>query len=211
MNDESRTIAGKVTLAIKVEASRFLAMASPVESKPQAEMLLSLIRQEYHDATHHCFAYRLGTTGNLFRYSDDGEPSGTAGKPILTAIDRLGLTDTLVVVTRYFGGIKLGVGGLARAYGQAADQVLKNARIVIQYAMQPFEIAFPHSQTGNVMRTISRPGVSTESTRYDDEVHLSLLVRQSVKPDLQRDLIEITAGDIRIEKTLSTNMEASDE
>lgn len=198
MIDELRTIVGESTTAIKIEGSRFLALALPVESKTDAEGRLAVVRQQYHDATHNCFAYRLGTDGSQFRYSDDGEPSGTGGKPILAAIDRLGLSNILVVVTRYFGGTKLGTGGLARAYGQAADECLKGATIVNRYTTELMRITFPHSQIGNVMRTVSKPGVEIEFTEYDDEVHLRLLVRTSLKSELKHELVENTAGNVRV-------------
>jgi uncharacterized YigZ family protein len=199
-SDEFRTIAGSSSANIRVEGSRFHALAAPIESKQQADDYIAKVRKESFDATHHCYAYRLGTDGDQFRFSDDGEPSGTAGKPILSSIDKLGLTNVLVVVTRYFGGTKLGTGGLARAYGEAADQALARARSIQQYVTETMTLIFPHSQTGNVMRLVSRPGIEIDDTGYDEEVHLRIRVRKSLSDDIGRELLEVTSGNVRLKR-----------
>ncbi|MBE5781219.1 MAG: YigZ family protein, partial [Clostridiales bacterium] len=110
--------------------SRFIARCYPIESEEEALSILAAIRKEHHDATHNCWAYRLTPNGSIARYSDDGEPGGTAGLPILNAITGRELTDVLVIVTRYFGGILLGAGGLVRTYGKSAGLALDAAGIV---------------------------------------------------------------------------------
>ena len=115
-NDTYKSIASASEGLFKDNGSRFIALAYPVESEEEVREIVSLLRKEYHDARHHCYAYRLGVDGAVFRSSDDGEPSGSAGRPILGQIDSAGLSDILVVVVRYFGGIKLGIPGLIRAY-----------------------------------------------------------------------------------------------
>ena len=200
MVDEFRTIAGPVSAATKVEGSRFLAQATPVESKQHAEESIASVRRRYFDATHHCFACRLGTDGAQFRFNDDGEPAGTAGRPILASIDKFGLTNVLVVVTRYFGGTKLGTGGLARAYGDSAEKALEGAKIVQQYVTEVMTLTFPHSQTGNVMRVVSRSGVQVEDTRYDEDVHLSIRVRKSLQNLIERELADVTSGNVIVRK-----------
>lgn len=122
--DTHFTIRARERTDIKVRGSRFIASVAPVTTKEEALEFLESIRKEFYDATHNCFAYRFGSSGLLFRTADDGEPSGSAGKPILFSIQKAGVSDVILVVTRYFGGTKLGVGGLARAYAQAADDVL---------------------------------------------------------------------------------------
>ena len=123
--DSYLTLAEAVAAELKVQRSRFLAQAIPITSPEDAQTFLDETARRYHDARHVCYGYRLGVgQGMTTRKSDDGEPSGTAGEPILTAIGQLDLTDVLVMVIRYFGGIKLGTGGLARAYGQAAADAL---------------------------------------------------------------------------------------
>ena len=110
---------------IKIKSSKFIATVSSVNSLDNAIDFLSKIRAEFFDATHNCFAYRIGWDGSTFRASDDGEPSGSAGKPILFSIQKFDVSDVIVVVTRYFGGTKLGVGGLVRAYSDAAELALE--------------------------------------------------------------------------------------
>ncbi|MDH4071104.1 MAG: IMPACT family protein [Ignavibacteria bacterium] len=198
MNDEYKTILRESESILKVEGSRFLARALPVDASAAAEKALKGIRRRYHDATHHCFAYRTGTTGEEFRCSDDGEPSGTAGRPILFSIDKYELTNILVVVTRYFGGTKLGTGGLARAYGAASDQALKEAAIATRYITEGLLVTLPHDQIGNVMRCISGAGIRIDDTTYDEDVHLRLEVRRSRIESLKEELAEATAGNVRI-------------
>lgn len=196
MDDAYRTILAEDTSILKVDGSRFLARALPVESIASADLALEETRRMYRDATHHCFAYRLGTAGMEVRFSDDGEPSGTAGKPILTAIRRHDLTNILVIVTRYFGGTKLGTGGLARAYGGAAESLLAKAETVTRFVTKSVSITFPHDQIGNVMHCISKSGARIEDTTYDDDVHLNLSVRESLIDQVRKQLVEATSGNI---------------
>lgn len=127
------TVAGETRAEITIKRSVFIACTRSVETREAANVYLESLRREFPDAVHHCFAWRLGLHGFEYRMSDDGEPSGTAGKPILFALQRAGVSDTIVVVVRYFGGTKLGVGPLARAYGESARDVLERApRIVVR-------------------------------------------------------------------------------
>lgn len=131
-NDRYFTIAKPLRTEIKIKGSKFIASVSSVSDKTSALEFLEAIRSEFFDATHNCFAYRIGFDGMEFRSSDDGEPSGSAGKPILFTLKKFDYSDIIVVVTRYFGGTKLGVGGLARAYsGSAADVLAKCERNII--------------------------------------------------------------------------------
>lgn len=123
--DSYCTIASRERTEIVVKASRFIGSLAPVTSKEEAMLYIEDIRKEFYDATHNCFAYRLGAQGLNFRTADDGEPSGSAGKPILFEIQKANVSDVVLVVTRFYGGTKLGVGGLARAYSGAAEEVLK--------------------------------------------------------------------------------------
>lgn len=198
VNDEYKTIVGEVHAEIRVQGSRFIATALPVVTKEAAEQFIVRIRKSRHDATHNCYAYRLGFDAQQFRYNDDGEPNGTAGKPILTAIDKFTLTNTMVVVTRYFGGTKLGVGGLARAYGDAAEQALSSADVVTRYLSDHVRISFPHSRISNVMHVVSKIGARITDTVYDEEVHLEIDIRQSRTAELKAALVEQTSGNIRM-------------
>jgi uncharacterized YigZ family protein len=194
VNDEYITLSGSCHRELKIQGSRFLADAYPVTDGVSIEHHLSAIRKKYHDATHHCFAYRLGADGKTFRHGDDGEPSGTAGKPILSAVERQKLTDTLVIVTRYFGGMKLGTGGLARAYGEAAHLALDGAPRVTRYVTTTLRVRFPHGSVGQVMSVIARLGGKVSETLYDDEVHLRVEIRASNADKMKEQLAEQTAG-----------------
>jgi uncharacterized YigZ family protein len=198
MGDEYTSIAGMARMELKVQGSRFVASALPARNRTEAAELVAKIRREFHDATHHCFANRLGVDGRDLRANDDGEPAGSAGKPILAAIVNAGLTDVLVVVTRYFGGTKLGIGGLARAYGGAASSVLAAAERVTHIVTVGMRISFPHPLTSNVMHVVSRAGLRILDTSYDEEVHMMLAVRRSLADEICAQLVERTSGNVRI-------------
>ena len=197
-NDSSLSIQGQVRREFDVKGSRFIAVAAGVQGREDIEHLLVAVRKEFFDATHHCFAWRLGPDGSQFRTSDDGEPGGTAGRPILSAIDRRQLTDVIVIVTRYFGGTKLGVGGLSRAYAEAAGLAVAAAPVVTRWVTQELRFAFPHDQTGHVMRVVERFSGKIADVRYEEEVFMHLLVRRSWVEDVLNELKNRTAGNLRL-------------
>jgi uncharacterized YigZ family protein len=194
MEDTFTTIQRRGVAEVKVQGSRFIALAVPGATREEIDPVLESVRKEYFDATHHCYAYRLGTGREAYRMHDDGEPAGTGGRPILTAIDREGLTDVVVVVTRYFGGTKLGVGGLARAYGEAAGEALRNAGRETRFVMSELDVIFPHEVTGAVMHCISRIQARIVETAYDEHVRMRLEIRQSAAGELKDRLVEQTGG-----------------
>ncbi len=200
MKDEYQSIAADVRASLKVEGSEFIASAFPVDVRLQAEETLTKVRKEYFDATHHCFAYALGSEGKEFRYSDDGEPSGTAGVKILAAIQSRSLSDVLVVVTRYFGGTKLGTGGLGRAYFESARRVLSDAVIVTKVVAEEMQITFPYDETSKVMNTLSHRRARIVDTIYDDDVTLRLSVRKNSAPLLAEELVNVTRGNIAVKR-----------
>jgi uncharacterized YigZ family protein len=163
----------------KVKGSSFIADIIPVSDKEAIEIALSSIRKEFYDATHHCFAYRLGPTGSLLRAADDGEPSGTAGKPILLILTSAKLTDTLLVVTRYYGGTKLGTGGLARAYAEAAQQAVSMAKIKQVLLMQELTLTFSYDDSSHVERTLSQYEAIKGDSIYLDSVQMKVQLRRS--------------------------------
>ena len=144
IQDTYRSIAARSEGLYKDNGSRFLAFACPVETEEEVKEIVDALRKEYHDARHHCFAYRLGLDGARWRANDDGEPSGSAGRPILGQIDSAGLSDVLVVVVRYFGGVKLGIPGLIRAYKTATQEALAAAQAVEKTAARRFRITFDY-------------------------------------------------------------------
>ena len=173
------TLRGVTVREVKVKGSRFIAEATDVRGEAAAMAFVADVRAREHGATHHCWAYRLGPSGEAFRYNDDGEPSGTAGSPILRQIDALELTNTLVVVTRYFGGTKLGTGGLARAYGEAAAEALGAAEIVRCVTRVPLRLTFGYKDTSPAMQVLSRFDAKEMDARYAEQTELVVGVRTS--------------------------------
>ena len=135
----------------KDRGSKFLAYAYPIKAVDDFKKILQGLKKEHPKAVHHCFAYRIGLDGNLFRVSDDGEPSGTAGKPILGQIDSKGITNCCIIVVRYFGGTLLGVPGLINAYKTAASLVLQVVPIVQKPVLKNFSLQFDYTQMNDVM------------------------------------------------------------
>ena len=178
----------------KIKGSRFIGDACPVESPEAAAECIGEIRRRYHDASHHCFAYRLGPGGIPFRSSDDGEPSGSAGAPILRQIESSGLSDVLVVVTRYFGGIKLGTGGLVRAYGDAAAAVLRSAERRTRQLYASFELVFAYEDTAPVMRLVDRFEARVTSSRYGERTTLMVEVPRSRAESFADGFVEDLGG-----------------
>ncbi|BBM70310.1 IMPACT family protein [Rhodothermus marinus] len=192
--DTYRVVAGTARAELREKGSRFIAEVFPVETEEEAAAAIEAVRRREHAATHHCTAYRLGPEGELFRASDDGEPSGTAGLPILRQIEARGLTNTLVVVTRYFGGTKLGRGGLIRAYGEAAARALDLAPVAERVITVPFRLRFAYDDTAPVMRLIERMGARIRETCYDAETELLVEVPRSKAIAFAEAFVETLAG-----------------
>jgi uncharacterized YigZ family protein len=150
------TIEKSAVAEFKDRGSKFIGYACPVKSAEEFKDRLNEIKKEHPKATHHCFAYRLGLDGNTFRVSDDGEPSGTAGRPILGQIDSKGLVNTLVVVVRYFGGTLLGVPGLINAYKSAAALALQMTPLAQKQVEKEFVLQFDYTQMGDVMLLVKQ-------------------------------------------------------
>lgn len=168
MSDSYRTLQRPGDAEHTVEGSRFLAEAARVTSRDAAEEHVAAVRSREHKATHHCSAFRVGRDGQTFHYDDDGEPSGTAGSPILRQIDARDLTNTLVVVTRYFGGTELGTGGLARAYGTAAAQALDAASVEERVVRVPVRIEYAYDDTTAAEQVLRRFDTAEIDSRYTD-------------------------------------------
>ena len=175
ISDTYRSIAAPSKGIYKELGSKFLAFAYPVETEDEAKNIIASLRKEYFDARHHCYAWRLGLTGEPYRYNDDGEPSSTAGKPIHGQLLSQELSDILVVVVRYFGGVKLGVPGLIRAYRTATQDALANAVIVEKVAGERFTVQFEYLQMNDVMKVLKDMGI--QPLRQDFDLHCTLEVR----------------------------------
>lgn len=148
------------------KGSKFIAIAFPIRDEAEIQLYLEDIRRQYHDARHHCYAWRLGSTGESYRINDDGEPSGTAGKPILGQMLSMEISDILVIVVRYFGGVKLGVGGLINAYKAATREALEEAVICTKEIRARFELSFEYPKMNDVMRFVRENGLEIESTDF---------------------------------------------
>ncbi len=177
------------------KGSKFLGHACPVSSEEEAEKRLDEIRKSYHNATHNCYAWRVGTgKDELFRYSDDSEPSGTAGRPIYDMLEKHQLTNVLVVVTRYFGGTKLGTGGLVRAYSHAADITLDTANTIIKEVGIPVQVTCTYEEHPLIMRILSLYPVIRLNQKFTESVLVTVEIDEKHLPDLQRDIKNATAG-----------------
>lgn len=155
-----QTILQPGTAEFKDRGSKFIAYAFPINSVEEFKEALEQVKKEHPKATHHCFAYRLGLDGNTFRVSDDGEPSGTAGKPILGQIDSKKVTDTLVIVVRYFGGTQLGVPGLINAYKMATMLVLQVTQVQQKQVEIPYKLQFDYTNMNDVLMIVKQCGAS---------------------------------------------------
>lgn len=167
----------------KDNGSRFIARAYPVESEAQVKEIVASLKKAYHDARHHCYAYRLGLGGEPWRANDDGEPSGSAGRPILGQIDSAGLSDVLVVVVRYFGGIKLGIPGLIRAYKTSTADALAHARVIEKVAGRWYSLRFPYDSLPAAMKLIKEMDLPQQGQSFQAECTLQVRVRQTLEKD----------------------------
>ena len=188
MNDHYRTIENPSELRHKVERSEFLAIAFPVATEEAFFAELARIEKRYHDATHHCWAFRLFE--GRARGSDAGEPSGTAGKPIAMAIEGAALHDIGVIVVRWFGGIKLGTGGLARAYGETAAGVLRAAAVVDRYIYTRVDVTVPFHRFNDVYRLIDPPNVLLAGSEFGETNLFRFDVRRSMTEAFRHALAE---------------------
>ena len=161
------TIEEQTRTEIKVKKSKFIATACPTSTKDKAKEILGTVRTEFFDASHNCFAYRIGNQGLDFRASDDGEPNGSAGKPILFTIKKYDLSDLIVVVTRYFGGTKLGVGGLARAYSDSAEAVLQMCKQKKVHITKQIKVFCTYDDLNIIKHLISEFAISFEESYHD--------------------------------------------
>ena len=181
--DTYRSIASLSTGLFKDNGSRFLAFAYPVETEDQVKEIVASLKREYHDARHHCYAYRLGYRGDVFRANDDGEPSSSAGRPILGQIDSNGLSDILIVVVRYFGGIKLGIPGLIRAYKTSSADAIASARVVNKTAVMRYRMEFGYLEMNQVMKIIKDMGLEQRAQDFGTACSIEVAVRLSSVQD----------------------------
>lgn len=191
MEDTYRTITAPCEGLYKEKGSRFIAFAYPVHSEEQVKVLVAGLKEKYYDARHHCYAWRLGADKKNFRANDDGEPSSTAGRPILGQILSNDLTNVLIVVIRYFGGIKLGVSGLINAYREAALDALCHAEIIEKTVDEQLAIRFSYLVLNDVMRIVKEEGPEVLERDFELECKMLLSIRQKNFPILKSRLESI--------------------
>lgn len=205
MTTEYRTIGEAARAEFVERRSRFIGRVWPVSSEAAAQAAIADIRKEEWDATHNVYAYLL-RDGQIQRYSDDGEPQGTAGIPVLEVLQKNGVTDCLCVVTRYFGGVLLGAGGLVRAYAHAAALAVRAAGIVRMAPCAVGRVRCDYSQYGRVGPLLEAQGALLRDTAFTDAVTLTVAVPLERLPALTRALTEASAGTLAFEKQTETHV-----
>lgn len=198
MNDSYKTLKKYSSDEFVEKRSRFIGYAKPVKTEEEALEFINKIKKEHWDARHNCYAYCL-KEGALKRYSDDGEPQGTAGVPMLDVLNKNEITDAVVVVTRYFGGVLLGTGGLVRAYTKGAKIALNAAQIITMSVCAECEIKCTYNQYGKLNTVImNRKGV-VDDTVFSDNVVLKFHIPKDSLEALKKDIADATAGDVNVE------------
>ena len=200
MQDTYLTIEASGEAVFKEKMSRFLSFAIPVSSVNEAREYIEMYRKEYYDARHVCWAYMIGHERTCFRANDNGEPSGTAGKPILGQINSNNLTDILIIVVRYFGGIKLGTGGLIVAYKAAAAEALDVAEVIEKTVDLTLDVYFEYPMMNDVMRIVKEEEPTVVEQDFQMDCRLRLSIRASRMPRLREryEQLALETGRIRI-------------
>lgn len=194
--DIYRSIPAPAEGLFKDNGSRFIALAYPVETEEEVKEIVASLKKKYHDARHHCFAYRLGHKGDRFRANDDGEPSSSAGRPILGQIDSRCLSDVLVVVVRYFGGIKLGIPGLIRAYKTSTADALDNAGTVEKIAGEWYRIRFGYLSMNQVMKAVKDMELPQKAQEFGEACSMQCRVRLSLQEDFLKRMGDIEGCEV---------------
>lgn len=198
MTDKYITVKGYGTAEITEKKSRFIANVMPVDCEEDAVKYIEEIKKQYWDARHSCYAYQIGEKNPLQRYSDDGEPGGTAGMPILDVLRGKDIKNTIVVVTRYFGGTLLGTGGLVRAYSSAAKEGLAAAGLIERIPHIRMKFTVDYTLSGKVQYEVLNEGHILEDTVYTDKVEFIVLCQAEKKDKLVENIVNITGNKVDI-------------
>lgn len=190
-SDTYLTIEKKVEIIFKDKGSKFLTFAFPVENDIQIKEALTQLKKEHSSANHHCYAYRLGADKLNFRANDDGEPSNTAGKPILGQIQSNDLTNILIVVVRYFGGTLLGVSGLINAYKISALEVIKESNIIEKFISFNYTVQFTFEQLNDVMKLLKQMDCKITAQQFDNDCEISFSIRKANSEQCEEKLKKI--------------------
>ena len=186
MNDTYHTIEENSTGLFKDKGSKFISYAYPIKTEDEVKEILKSIKKEHYNARHHCYAWRLGDEKIRFRANDDGEPSSTAGKPILGQLLSFDVTNTLLVVVRYFGGTLLGVSGLINAYKNAAKDALDNSKIVEKKIESVFQIKFSYNELNDVMGIIKNENLNQLETVFLEDCKIKFSIRKSESQRIEK-------------------------
>ncbi len=195
-----RVIAREATGEIVEKKSRFIATMVPVSDEDAAAAFLDAMRKRYYDARHNCYAYIIGKDTRTERSSDDGEPSGTAGRPMLEVLRGAGLTDVAAVVTRYFGGVLLGTGGLVRAYTQALQAAVENSEMITMRGGVQYTVSADYTLTGKLQHLFATEGVFVKDTIYSEQVTFCIVIPPALEEKLKKSMIELSSGRLFLEK-----------
>lgn len=199
MDTPYRTIATTGSAELEIRKSRFICTIGRASSDEEARQFIAELKKQYWDASHNCTAYVIGDRGDVQRTSDDGEPSGTAGVPMLTVLTKRGLTDTVAVVTRYFGGTKLGAGGLIRAYGQAVSAAIDRVGIVERRELAQVTITASFEDAGRLENALRSEGREPDDVTYSENVAILLTLDPAHVPGLEATIAEQTSGRATVE------------
>lgn len=186
MSSAYKTIARPTLAQLVVNNSKFIGYTFPIDDEDEANTRLDEIRQEHPKATHWCYALRIGTSGDLFRANDDGEPSGSAGRPILGQIDSFELTNVLIIVVRYYGGVNLGVSGLIKAYKESAQLALEQANIVVKHKQERIEATIPYAQVNFYQEWVNQQPVKQLNEEY---TNTSGIYQLQMNQDLAKEIV----------------------
>jgi uncharacterized YigZ family protein len=181
LTDSYQTIASPSEGEYKEKGSKFLAYAYPMDAESDLDGFMASLRDIHPKARHYCYAYKLGLDGTRFRANDDGEPSGTAGKPIYGQILSFGLTNVCIIVIRYFGGTKLGASGLIHAYKEASKAALDNAAIIEKYLYVSYQLTFGYDHMGHIMNALKDPDIEITDKVFEDHCVVNIQIRLSVE------------------------------
>jgi uncharacterized YigZ family protein len=198
MLDSYLTVSGCGEIEIEINKSRFIAYVERVETEEAAAAFIAEIKKKHWNATHNCSAYVVGENDQWQKADDDGEPSGTAGKPILEIIKKNQLKDTVIVVTRYFGGIKLGAGGLIRAYGKSASAGLKAVGMTQRRSHTRIKVEIDYTFLGMLENQLRMQGYSIDDKEFTDKITLIVLEKVGEEDVLEQKVMDWTAGQVKL-------------
>lgn len=200
MQKEYVTIINPGIGEIVEKKSRFIGYVRHVETEEEADAFIMEIKKKHYDARHNCYAYVIGEEQSILRFSDDGEPGGTAGKPILEVITGEGLKNVCVVVTRYFGGTLLGTGGLVRAYTDAAKECIAATELVFKRMVVPFWVTVDYTDLGKIQYIFGNEGIRIENSVYEDAVTMQVEILVDDVSRIEKAIVDATAARARIRK-----------